>query len=148
MHSNLLMRHQNTHYCSCFDSTNFHAFVRANRDGSVYCYGQALGPISWMTFPTSFKFDGNFILLSSKFCRSDRYEISLMAQQLCCHGGGGGGGGGYTTTNFPSNFNYHGKIICEMGPWSSLTIAFTITSLITSHDCPSGSAATLKDISK
>ena len=37
-------------------------------------------------FPSSFKFDGNFILFSFKFCSSDRYEILHMARQLRCRG--------------------------------------------------------------
>ena len=40
-----------------------------------------LGPISLTIFPSQFKCDGNFILLSSKFWWYDRYKISHMPQQ-------------------------------------------------------------------
>ena len=45
-----------------------------------------LGPISRTIFPSWFKFDGNFILLSSKLYWSGCYEILNMAQQMCCRG--------------------------------------------------------------
>ena len=45
-----------------------------------------LQPISGTIFPSQFKFDGNFILLSSQLLWNDRYEIFHMARQLCCHG--------------------------------------------------------------
>ena len=39
-----------------------------------------------MIFPSQFKFDENFIFLSSKFYSSDPYNILNMTQQLCCYG--------------------------------------------------------------
>ena len=45
-----------------------------------------LGPISLTIFPSQFKCDGNFILLSSKYWYSDRYNIWHMARQLGCRG--------------------------------------------------------------
>ena len=44
------------------------------------------GTISWRIFPSSFKFDGHFIVLSTKLYWSDCYEILHMPWQLCCHG--------------------------------------------------------------
>ena len=44
------------------------------------------GPVSLTVFPSQFKFDGNYISLSSRFQYSDRYKILYMARQLCCRG--------------------------------------------------------------
>ena len=42
-------------------------------------------PITWITFPLQwFKFDQNFLLLSSKFCSSDCHKILHETWQLWC----------------------------------------------------------------
>ena len=70
-------------------------------------------------------FDVNFILLSSKFYSSDRYEILHMAQQLCClvmcrileqcyalRWS-------YAKTKSLSNLNYNGKNPWRNEPWTA-----------------------------
>ena len=75
-----------------------------------------------MIFPGLFKFDGKFILLSSKSWYSNRYEILHMPWQLCCHGmckilqRYDTLQWNYSKINLPSNLNYYGKIVCRMGP--------------------------------
>ena len=44
------------------------------------------GPISLTFFPSQFKFDWNFVSLSSLFLWNDRYKILYIARQLCCRG--------------------------------------------------------------
>ena len=83
-----------------------------------------LGPISLTVFPSQFKFDGNFVLLSSKFQYSDRYKILYMARQLCCRGmcknllRSDGQQRNYSKAKFSSNVNCGQKIVSETGPWS------------------------------
>ena len=44
----------------------------------------------------------------------------------------------YTKTNFPSNLNYNGKIVCELGPWTwmvMITIKVLIFSVVLCLRC-------------
>ena len=75
-----------------------------------------------MIFPLYFKFDVNFIMLSSKLLWNGCYEILQMAWYLCycgmckslylydtLHWS-------YTKTEFLLNLNYDGKIVCNKRP--------------------------------
>ena len=55
---------------------------------SVTLSKSSLGPASLTVFPSKFKFDGNFVSLSSRFKYSNRYKILYKARQLCCRGMG------------------------------------------------------------
>ena len=87
---------------------------------------RAQGPISLTVFPSQFKFDGNFVSLSSQFWYSDYYKILYMAQQLCCRGmcknllRSDGQQRNYSKVKFPSNLNCRQKIVSETGPRSWL----------------------------
>ena len=43
-----------------------------------------LRPISQTIFPSQLRYDGKFLLLSSKFKWTNHYNFLHMAQQLCC----------------------------------------------------------------
>ena len=64
---------------------------------TVWCFGTIFKKIwpwihhdtemfSLTVFPSQFKFDGNYVSLSSRFQCSDRYKLLYMARQLCCRG--------------------------------------------------------------
>ena len=81
-----------------------------------------LGPVSLTAFPSQFKFDGNFVSLSSRFWYIDRYKILYMARQLCCRGmcknllRSDDQQRNYSKANFPSNLNCGQNIVSETGP--------------------------------
>ena len=67
-------------------------------------------------FPSQFKFDGNFILFSSKLWYCDRYEILLSWHVQNFYAYNTIVQWSYTNSNFPSDLNNDGKIFREMGP--------------------------------
>ena len=57
-------------------------FVFREHDVKVRCIWDQ-GPVSPKVSPSQFKFDGNFVSLSSRFLYSDRYKILYMAVVAC-----------------------------------------------------------------
>ena len=94
----------------------------------IRSYDKDLGPISWNDFSIVIKFDRKFILVSSKLWWTDHCRILHMAQQLCCNTMCkiwecyNTVQWSYTNSNFPSDLNYDGKIVSEMGPCSSCIV--------------------------
>ena len=80
------------------------------------------GPVSLTFFPSQFKFDGNFVLLSPQLHYRDRYKILYMARQLCCRGmcknllRSDGQQRSYGKAKFPSYLNCGQKTVSETGP--------------------------------
>ena len=79
------------------------------------------GPVSLTVFPSQFKLDGNFVLLSSRLHYRDRYKILYMARQLCCRGmckyllRSDGQQRSYGKAKFPSYLNCGQKTVSETG---------------------------------
>ena len=80
------------------------------------------GPVSLTFFPSQFKFDENFVLLSPRLHYRDRYKILYMARQLCCRGmcknllPSDGQQRSYGKAKFPSYLNCGQKTVSETGP--------------------------------
>ena len=55
-------------------------------DTTFFISNRALGPHFTNGFPSQFRLDRNFVLLSPRLSQSDRYKILCMALQLCCRG--------------------------------------------------------------
>ena len=80
------------------------------------------GPISLRVFPSQFKFNRNFVLLSPRFQQSDCYKILYITQKHCFRGmcknllRSDGKQWNYSEAKFPSNGSCEQKVIIETGP--------------------------------
>ena len=102
--------------------------IRQSRSLNTAEHVWEAGPVSQTVSPSQFKFDGNFVSLSSRFLFSDPYKILYMTRQMCCRGmcknllRSDGQQQNYSKAKFPSNLNCGQKIVSETGPWSCSSV--------------------------
>ena len=119
----------------CYTEGNTIGVHKVNAAVSVEYQYFEQGPVSLTFFPSQFKFDGNFVLLSPRLHYRDRYKILYMARQLCCRGmcknllRSDGQQRSYGKAKFPSYLNCGQKTVSETGP-CCFNVVSTISYLI------------------